>query len=187
MMNRIRIHLTRALIAIAIIGSAFLLITRPAEAHVVTNQQCYQYGSLHHFTTGASARVANLQCRRKAARHAIAHAVQDCLQLPSDMGASVCSALAWTRREWAANRALHELLRRESSWSPNAVNESSGACGLFQRLPCPWEYYGGGGGAADDRVYATALAQAHNGVRYIDGRYGTPERALAFHDSHNWY
>lgn len=135
-------------------------------------------------------------CLRGQARHranharaiAVAAAIRRCLTVRgSDMGTGLCSAIAQVRPGWADSWAYHELLRRESGWNTNAVNERSGACGSHQRLPCPWSYSGGSSSASDDRVYSTALQQARNGVRYIEARYGTPAHALAYHDSVGWY
>ena len=71
----------------------------------------------------------------------------------------------------------NELISRESGWNPNAVNASSGACGLGQQLPCgkwPHEW--------NEPVGALKDMQ-----EYVIGRYGTWANALSWHDSHNWY
>lgn len=68
-----------------------------------------------------------------------------------------------------------KLIMKESSWNPQAVNKSSGACGLFQALPC-------------SKMGGMELAnQIKWGVNYIKQRYGTPTAALAFHLQHGWY
>lgn len=68
------------------------------------------------------------------------------------------------------------IVTRESGWNPNAVNRSSGACGLGQQLPC-----GKWAGAWNDPVAALV---AMNG--YV-ARYGGWAGAVAFWQSHNWY
>lgn len=73
--------------------------------------------------------------------------------------------------------ALDELLFRESTWNPQAMNASSGACGLFQALPC--EKMG--------CVLIDIDCQAKWGSNYIHARYGDANQALAFHDLNNWY
>ncbi len=75
--------------------------------------------------------------------------------------------------EWANNAALARIVYLESTNNPRAVNSSSGACGLFQFLPC--------------RCFATIVQQARCGVRYIEGRYRSPENALHFHYRVGWY
>lgn len=66
---------------------------------------------------------------------------------------------------------------REASWNPNAVNKSSGACGLAQALPCSKI-----GDGWNDPV--TALKWMNT---YVHQRYGGWSQAVSFHDSHNWY
>lgn len=56
-----------------------------------------------------------------------------------------------TKEEWIKAAGIPEsqwsyvdfLVGKESSWNPNAINPSSGACGLGQQLPCgKWDSYG---------------------------------------------
>lgn len=183
---------TKASLTIIAVLAAWLIalaIPNTASAHTITGSQCTVYGVLHKFTTGNSASKAKRRCNARAALHNTAHKCD----AVSGMSFANCVALSKAALDmpdvpnsWPYNAALHELLRRESTWSPNAVNDGSGACGLFQRLPCPWKYR-----AADpERVYATPYVQAKNGYRYIlysvQG-YGTPEAALAAHDEQGWY
>lgn len=70
-----------------------------------------------------------------------------------------------------------ELISRESSLNMDAVNPESGACGLFQALPCEKM-----GCDLDDLD-----CQIEWGKNYIKNRYGSVENALKFHDEHNWY
>lgn len=72
--------------------------------------------------------------------------------------------------------ALVKLWVRESGWNPQAVNSSSGACGIPQALPCSkipnpsdWK------------------SQVDWGLNYIAGRYGSPSSALAHSDTVGWY
>ena len=161
-----------------------------AQAHTVTAGQCWHVATVYPADARPGMRST---CTRLASRHANAHVIlaarNRCLAMNGrdGLGWGACDALARVRPVWAASEALHELLRRESGWSPNAVNEGSGACGLFQRLPCPWSYYGGRPEPGDDRVYANPRLQVANGVRYIDSRYGTPVQALNHHNRMGWY
>lgn len=70
-----------------------------------------------------------------------------------------------------------ELVQRESSWNPNAVNPSSGACSLAQALPCSKM-----GSNWRDPVVALRWMRS-----YIDGRYGSVWAAIRHHDRMNWY
>ena len=70
-----------------------------------------------------------------------------------------------------------ELIGRESGCNPNAMNSSSGACGVAQELPCGKSGCALGDGACQVRWM--------NG--YVTGRYGSWSAAVAWHNAHNWY
>lgn len=133
-------------------------------------------------------RAQRVHTKKHIAEARIAAATRACLAVRgSNMGVRLCSAIATVKPAWANSWALHRLLWHESSWSTNAVNEGSGACGAFQRLPCPWGYYGGTTAPGDDRVYSTALQQARNGLGNIQSRYRTPDAAYGHWVSYGWY
>lgn len=73
--------------------------------------------------------------------------------------------------------AVDSIVTRESGWNPNAVNKSSGACGLGQQLPC-----GKWAGAWNDPV-AALKAQ----YKYVIDRYGGYPQAVAFWNANHWY
>ncbi len=84
--------------------------------------------------------------------------------------AMVCAK--WGCDQWTY---VDYIVNRESGWNPNALNASSGACGLFQALPC-------------SKMGGTDInTQLNWGMGYIAGRYGTPAGAYAFWQSHHWY
>ena len=65
-----------------------------------------------------------------------------------------------------------ELAFRESSFNPSATN---GSCkGLFQL-------------SGDYPDWADPVANTHNAITYILGRYGSVSAALAHHDAKGWY
>lgn len=68
-----------------------------------------------------------------------------------------------------------ELIRRESGCNPNAVNPSSGACGIPQALPCSKL-------GTSDPVQQIKWMQD-----YVIRRYGSWAGAVQFHDKMNWY
>ena len=72
-------------------------------------------------------------------------------------------------------KAFASIVTRESNWNTNAVNRSSGACGLGQALPCSK--------IPDHSV----KGQVDWMIGYIADRYGTPNEAWAFWQSHHWY
>ena len=69
------------------------------------------------------------------------------------------------------------LVSRESGWNPNAVNKSSGACGLGQQLPCgkwPHQWNDPIGGLIDMNSY-------------VVGRYGSWQNAVNHSKNVGWY
>lgn len=69
------------------------------------------------------------------------------------------------------------LINKESGCNPNAVNPSSGACGIGQQLPCgKWPH------TWNDPVGSLIDMNA-----YVMERYGSWANALNFHLSNNWY
>lgn len=90
-----------------------------------------------------------------------------------------------TKSEWLAASNIPSvswgyadfMVGKESGWNPNAVNRSSGACGLAQALPCskvPGNPY--------DPV--NSLNWMNN---YVNGRYGGWEGAYSFWTKNRWY
>ena len=75
------------------------------------------------------------------------------------------------------SKIVGELVARESSMNPLAVNPTSGACGLFQSYPCE----------KMNCDLEDIDCQMEWGRDYIDDRYGTPENALAFWHRNGWY
>lgn len=73
--------------------------------------------------------------------------------------------------EWAY---VDYIVRAESGWNPNAVNRSSGACGLGQQLPC-----GKWAGTWNDPV--AALVAMHSYVNRYGGWAGAYNFWLANH------
>jgi hypothetical protein len=70
-----------------------------------------------------------------------------------------------------------ELIARESSFNPQAINTTSGACGLAQALPCSKM-------ACDLDDIECQLKWIK---KYVLARYGSIEKALLFHDLNNYY
>jgi hypothetical protein len=72
--------------------------------------------------------------------------------------------------EW---KSLYKLWDRESRWDYTADNPRSSAYGIPQMLKMP-----------EDTPMVT---QIELGLKYIKHRYGSPSKALAFHNSNGWY
>lgn len=86
-------------------------------------------------------------------------------------------------RDWMRQAGIsdmvngYELIMRESSCNPNAVNPSSGACGIAQALPCSKKP-----GQWNDPVNSMKWMQ-----QYVMARYGSWSAAVQFHNLNNWY
>lgn len=88
------------------------------------------------------------------------------------------SSYGWGENEW---QYIIKIANHESGWNGNAVNPSSGACGIPQALPCKKMKSAG----KDYKTnYKTQVKWFYN---YIVGRYKTPTRAWAFWTKHHWY
>jgi hypothetical protein len=76
---------------------------------------------------------------------------------------------------------LYELWERESKWQRTAANPKSTARGIPQAMsslnPETW----------DPSWLFDPRKQIEWGLDYIDKRYGSPSKALAFHDRKGWY
>lgn len=71
--------------------------------------------------------------------------------------------------------AFDQIVSHESGWNPNAVNASSGACGLGQALPC------------SKITDHSPIGQLKWTIAYIADRYGTPANAWSIWQKQNWY
>lgn len=70
-----------------------------------------------------------------------------------------------------------ELICRESSFNPGAINPTSGACGLAQALPCK-----------KMQCELSDIDCQLNWIGdYVENRYGNFEEAIRFHDEKGWY
>lgn len=69
------------------------------------------------------------------------------------------------------------MVQKESGWNPNAVNKSSGACGLAQALPCS-KVPGNPYNPIDSLNWMNS---------YVNGRYGGWANAYNFWNTHHWY
>ena len=129
----------------------------------------------------------------------------DMIELPdlANRPIRVMPVLSSAREGLMRDAGIHEdyfayvnfIVMRESSWNPNAVNPSSGACGLGQQLPCgKWDHYG----PWNDPVAALRAMNSYVMGRYFEGgpllrgvscagiERGWP-CAYAFWTVHGWY
>lgn len=94
-------------------------------------------------------------------------------------------SITGTKQDWMRAAGIPEtdwvyvdfIVHKESSWNPNAVNSSSGACGLAQALPCSKI-------PGDWRDPVVSLAWQYS---YVKSRYGGYKGAYDFWIVNNWY
>lgn len=79
--------------------------------------------------------------------------------------------------------ALLQIVKKESGFNPQAANPTSSARGLFQFLSSTGKEYG----LPSDASQAPTEAQIAAGIQYIKSRYGSPSKALQFHNEKGWY
>ncbi|MFE7562254.1 transglycosylase SLT domain-containing protein [Kitasatospora sp. NPDC057500] len=77
--------------------------------------------------------------------------------------------------------SFNQIIAHESSWNVTAVNPSSGAYGLAQALPGSKMATHG----ADWKTNPTT--QIRWALDYMNDRYGSPNNAWAFWQTHHWY
>lgn len=115
-----------------------------------------------------AAEVAAQQAAQEAARAAQAELDrQVALQTPAPVPAPVIPVQS-------ADYYVNWIIQHESGGDPYAVNPSSGACGLFQRLPCSVSL-------------GDVASQMADGLNYIAARYGTPYNAYLYWQAHGNY
>ena len=88
--------------------------------------------------------------------------------------ASVHVISAPTAPVQSADYYVNWIIQHESGGNPNAVNPNSGACGLFQRLPC-------------SVPLGNVAVQMADGLAYINSRYGSAYNAYLYWIAHGNY
>lgn len=79
--------------------------------------------------------------------------------------------------EW---RYFDQLIQRESNWNPVAQNATSTAFGLGQFLNSTWKTVG-------CVKTKDPYIQIDCAVKYVKARYGTPQKAVKFHNRNGFY
>lgn len=84
--------------------------------------------------------------------------------------------------KWNEAEAQHydDLIYRESSWRHDAQNPGSSAFGLPQFLDSTWSYVG-------CQKTTDPKIQIDCGIKYVEKVYGTPSKAISFHNKNNYY
>lgn len=76
-------------------------------------------------------------------------------------------------------QAMEFIVRNESGFRLNAINKSSGACGLGQALPCSK--------MGCQLNFSGVDCQVNWVTKYIKDRYTNPLNAEEFWKEHHWY
>ena len=84
----------------------------------------------------------------------------------------------WTAED---SEAVVEIAWRESRFDSTAQNPRSSAYGLFQFTKPTRERYW------SNTDHVPPLEQTQTAIRYMIDRYGSPRRALDFHNRNGWY
>ncbi|MFC8507438.1 transglycosylase SLT domain-containing protein [Streptomyces sp. NPDC057411] len=77
--------------------------------------------------------------------------------------------------------SFSKIVEHESGWNHTATNSSSGAYGLVQALP------GSKMASAGSDWKTNPATQIKWGLNYMNERYGSPNGAWEFWQSHGWY
>lgn len=91
--------------------------------------------------------------------------------------AKIKSAINWGADGWVY---FDKIITKESNWNPTAQNPTSTAYGLAQFLNSTWA-------TVDCEKTSDPYTQIDCAIEYINGRYGTSERAWEFHTVNNYY
>ena len=145
-------------------------------------------------TTGAESAEAEIAAEKAAAKKAAAKkaaaeraAARRRARAEASRGtprsAKAVARLMVSDRGWKSAQygCLVKLWEKESGWHHTAHNSSSGAYGIPQSLP------GRKMATAGKDWRTNPKTQIRWGLRYIDGRYGSPCAAWAHSRSHGWY
>ena len=128
-------------------------------------------------------RIAQEEAARKAEEERAAAAIrasanQSVASLQDYAHNLVINVYGWTEDDF---NALVNLWNRESGWNVNCYNSYSGATGIPQALP------GNKMASEGDDWQTNGETQIRWGLKYIQGRYGSPSGAWGHFLSHNWY
>ena len=127
-------------------------------------------------------RIAQEEAARKAqeeaARNANPTGSQSVEALQNYAHDLVINSYGWTEDDFVA---LVNLWNKESGWNLNCYNSYSGAYGIPQSLP------GSKMASEGDDWQTNGETQIRWGLKYIQGRYGSPSGAWGHFLSHNWY
>lgn len=141
------------------------------------------YKTLEGANTGNEQKVQELERKRqqlekeKSDLEAQLQAKAELKASQSKVYAAVAPTVPYTERGLSGNAAKDFIYSHESGNNPGAINKGSGACGLGQALPCskmPCSL-------TDYNCQDTFF------TGYMQSRYGTWEKAMAFWQANRWW
>lgn len=144
----------------------------------------YPPGSMGDTSEAASAQTYMKAVAAEAARGAAAMAATGGGGGPVSRGSNVtlgqamAAAVGWTGSNWTS---LLQMWTRESGWNEHADNPTSSAYGIPQALP------GSKMASAGRDWHDNPATQIRWGLGYIRDRYGSPDNAWRFWQTHHWY
>ncbi|MFF4926836.1 transglycosylase SLT domain-containing protein [Kitasatospora sp. NPDC001261] len=163
------------------------LVAEQGQADTAAAEQAAQEAQAKAEADAAAQAQAEAQAQADAKAKADAEAAASRSQERQDLN-SAPAAYSGTPQQIAAQivpagqlQCFSNIVFRESSWNPLAVNASSGAYGLVQALPGSKMASAG----ADWRT--NPATQIKWGLNYMNTRYGSPCAAWSFWQSHHWY
>lgn len=121
------------------------------------------------------------QQKAEEARKRVEEAKKHVVEASQPVAKPVAAPASGSCQDWMVAAGVtdmanaYTLIMRESGCRPDAVNRSSGACGIPQALPCSKL-------GTSDPVEQIRWMQ-----NYVVRRYGSWAGAVSWHNSHNWY
>jgi hypothetical protein len=126
-------------------------------------------GTLPH-AVGAMFLEKQIQIVEKCTKPIVLVSISEMKKMAKQIARGKVLATYKSNYEW---QSLFTLWNRESRWDYTADNPRSSAYGIPQMLKMPKD--------------TPMTKQIDLGLKYIKHRYGSPSRALAFHNQNGWY
>ncbi|GAB1640234.1 hypothetical protein [Krasilnikovia sp. MM14-A1259] len=158
-------------VTVALVGACVALVppASAAAANTAGHAAAHRATATAHHKTPRKAPSA----RKSPKAHAVATPRE-----AKAVAREMVSARGWSTKQY---KCLVKLWTRESHWRVTAKNSSTRAYGIPQALP------GRKMRSAGTSWQTDAATQILWGLRYIDGRYGSPCRAWHHSQSTGWY
>ncbi|MGA5700569.1 transglycosylase SLT domain-containing protein [Peterkaempfera bronchialis] len=179
-----RLHKSAALLAATAGFASLAAVAAPAASAATASQARMSAHQLHvhhvnHLNhTAGGDRAQGATGTASAASAAVRHGGLAVSAPVSAGGARGAAQAMVPAGQWAAFDAI---ISHESGWNPQAVNASSGAYGLAQALP------GSKMASVGSDWKTNAGTQIKWALSYMNDRYGSPNAAWSFWQTHHWY